>query len=289
MKEKIQQIQQFWQWFCQILQGYFRFGKLWQSWGLLLLLVIATIANRPIGLQSAVYASKVTNALAQKDFSAYKSALLVSTAVTALLIFTILFQSFIEQKFKLYWREWLTNNFLTQYFSNRIFYQINGDRTIDNPDQRISQDINTFIDQSLNYFLGLGSTLLGGFLYIGTLWKINNALVGIAIATAIIQTLVSYVIGRVLTPLNFRSLEYEADFRYGLVHIRNNSEAIAFYQGEQEEKREINQRFHDLLKVLHQKIIPNSTLTAIKTALSISTTLICTLLLALAILMDKSA
>jgi putative ATP-binding cassette transporter len=280
MSEKIQQLKQFLRWFWQIAKDYFLSSEKFRAWGLLALVIFGTVISRPLGLQVAIYTSKITTALSQKDFATYKNVLLISTGLTASLIFAFLAQSFLEQKFSLYWRQWLTNQFLNRYLGDRHFYHINNDRVIDNPDQRISQDINSFIDQFLNYLLGLIGTLLSGFLYIGTLWKINNSLVFIAIATAIIQTLISYFIGRVLTPLNFKSLEYEADFRYSLVHIRNNSEAIAFYEGEKEEQKEVESRFQQLLSVLHAKILPSSTLGGVKVALSIATTLICTLLLA---------
>ena len=280
MSEKIQQLKQFLRWFWQIAKDYFLSSERFRAWGLLGMVIGGTLVIRPLGLQVAIYTSKITTALSQKDFATYKNVLLISTGLTASLIFAFLAQSFLEQKFSLYWRQWLTNQFLNRYLGDRHFYHINNDRVIDNPDQRISQDINSFIDQFLNYLLGLIGTLLSGFLYIGTLWKINNSLVFIAIATAIIQTLISYFIGRVLTPLNFKSLEYEADFRYSLVHIRNNSEAIAFYEGEKEEQKEVESRFQQLLSVLHAKILPSSTLGGVKVALSIATTLICTLLLA---------
>ena len=280
MSEKIQQLKQFLRWFWQIAKDYFLSSEKFRAWGLLALVIFGTVISRPLGLQVAIYTSKITTALSQKDFATYKNVLLISTGLTASLIFAFLAQSFLEQKFSLYWRQWLTNQFLNRYLGDRHFYHINNDRVIDNPDQRISQDINSFINQFLNYLLGLIGTLLSGFLYIGTLWKINNSLVFIAIATAIIQTLISYFIGRVLTPLNFKSLEYEADFRYSLVHIRNNSEAIAFYEGEKEEQKEVESRFQQLLSVLHAKILPSSTLGGVKVALSIATSLICTLLLA---------
>ena len=280
MSEKIQQFKQFLRWFWQIAKDYFLSSEKFRAWGLLAMVIGGTLVIRPLGLQVAIYTSKITTALSQKDFATYKNVLLISTGLTASLIFAFLAQSFVEQKFSLYWRKWLTNRFLNRYLGDRHFYHINNERVIDNPDQRISQDINSFIDQFLNYLLGLIGTLLSGFLYIGTLWQINNSLVFIAIATAIIQTLISYFIGRVLTPLNFKSLEYEADFRYSLVHIRNNSEAIAFYEGEKEEQKEVESRFQQLLSVLHAKILPSSTLGGVKVALSIATSLICTLLLA---------
>jgi vitamin B12/bleomycin/antimicrobial peptide transport system ATP-binding/permease protein len=280
MSEKIQQLKQFLRWFWQIAKDYFLSSERFRAWGLLGMVIGGTLVIRPLGLQVAIYTSKITTALSQKDFATYKNVLLISTGLTASLIFAFLAQSFVEQKFSLYWRKWLTNQFLNRYLGDRHFYHINNERVIDNPDQRISQDINSFIDQFLNYLLGLIGTLLSGFLYIGTLWQINNSLVFIAIATAVIQTLISYFIGRVLTPLNFKSLEYEADFRYSLVHIRNNSEAIAFYEGEKEEQKEVESRFQQLLSVLHAKILPSSTLGGVKVALSIATSLICTLLLA---------
>ncbi len=280
MIEKIQQLKQFLRWFWQIVKVYFVSASWWRSWGLLGVVLLFTIANRPLTLQSTIYGAKITTALSQKDFAAYKTALIISTGLLAGVLLLALIQSVIEQKFKLYWREWLTQNFLDRYFKNRVFYSVNGNRAIDNPDQRISQDITAFIDQSLSYVLGLSSTLIGGYLYIGTLWNINNYLVFIAIGTAVLQTLISYLLGRVLTPLNFKSLEYEADFRYSLVHVRNNSEAIAFYEGEAEERGEVGSRFSRLLSVLNAKILPSGTLSAFKFGLNIITTLICTLLLA---------
>jgi putative ATP-binding cassette transporter len=71
-----------------------------------------------------------------------------------------------QSKLELYWREWLTKDFLDRYFSDRAFYQINGNKSIDNPDQRISEDIESFIDQFLTYSLSLSSTILRGFLFI---------------------------------------------------------------------------------------------------------------------------
>lgn len=211
MSEKIQQFKQFLRWFWQIAKDYFLSSEKFRAWGLLALVIVGTIISRPLGLQVAIYTSKITTALSQKDFATYKNVLLISTGLTVSLVFIILAKSFLEQKFSLYWRQWLTNQFLNRYLGDRHFYHINNDRVIDNPDQRISQDINSFIDQFLNYLLGLIGTLLSGFLYIGTLWKINNSLVFIAIATAIIQTLISYFIGRVLTPLNFKSLKKEME------------------------------------------------------------------------------
>jgi putative ATP-binding cassette transporter len=106
---------------------------------------------------------------------------------------------------------------------------------------------------------------------VGVLWSLNHSLVWIALATAIVQTLISFFIGRILTPLNFKDLQYQADFRYGLVHVRNNSEAISFYQGEDRENRMLHERFDRLLSVLHQMILPQSGLAAFSYGLAFIT------------------
>ena len=84
---------------------------------------------------------------------------------------------------------------LRRYFTDRAFYQINGNKEIDNPDQRISEDIESFISSYLNYSLSLGSNVLIGFLFINVLWSINHNLVFIAILTAFAPMLVSFLIG----------------------------------------------------------------------------------------------
>ena len=126
----------------------------------------------------------------------------------------------------------------------------------------------------------MGDTLLRGFLFIGILWSINQTLVFVAIVTAFLQTLVSFFIGRILTPLNFKNLQYQADFRYSLVHVRNNSESIAFYQGEAQEAQTVQSRFSRLLSFINAKILPSSVLSGVNTGLSLSVIIVAYLVLA---------
>lgn len=278
--KKIQQLQQFLRWFWEVAKPYWGSQERFRAWGLLAMVVVLIVAVDNTGAFLTRYQGELTTALTNKELENFHHfLLLLGGLLLMLLIFSIL-RDFIQSKLELYWREWLTKNFLNRYFANRAFYQVNNNKEIDNPDQRISEDIESFINQSLFYSLDLGSNILNGFLFINILWNINQSLVFIAILTALAQTLVSFFIGRILTPLNFKNLEYQANFRYSLVHVRSNSESIAFYKGEEQEKGMIQLKFSQLLSILHAKILPSSVLGGINAGLTLFVIIIAYLVLA---------
>ncbi|MFQ3629660.1 MAG: ABC transporter ATP-binding protein/permease, partial [Cyanobacteriota bacterium] len=146
------------------------------------------------------------------------------------------------------WREWMTNNFLGQYFSNRAYYDLNSDDSIDNPDQRISQDINSFTSYSLNFLLIFLGSIIDVISFTGILLSKSVGLTVFLIFYALAGTVVVALLGRRLISLNFNQLKKEADFRYGLVHVRDNAESIAFYQGEAQEAGQLQRRFIEVLR-----------------------------------------
>jgi putative ATP-binding cassette transporter len=148
----------------------------------------------------------------------------------------------------LYWRRWLTNHFLDKYFHNRAYYDINFYADVDNPDQRISEDINTFTRNSLKFFVLVLQSVLSLIAFIGVLISISVPLVLILVGYAFVGTVVTVLLGKRLIGLNFLQLQKEADFRYGLVHVRDNAEAIAFYQGEAPESATVRSRFDELYR-----------------------------------------
>jgi vitamin B12/bleomycin/antimicrobial peptide transport system ATP-binding/permease protein len=142
----------------------------------------------------------------------------------------------------------MTQKFLGQYFHSRAYYEINFEEDIDNPDQRISEDIKSFTTTSLSFLLlGLGA-LIDVISFTGILWSISQFLAIFLIGYALFGTVVAALFGRRLITLNFNQLRREADFRYGLVHVRDNAESIAFYQGEAQEMGQIRRRFVDVLR-----------------------------------------
>jgi putative ATP-binding cassette transporter len=152
-----------------------------------------------------------------------------------------------EKRLALRWREWLAGRLVERYFNNRAYYRLRGVEGIDNPDQRISEDVLNFTDSSLSFLLialNAGVTLVA---FLGVLWGISGTLVLILFAYAGAGTAISILIGRRLVRLHFRQYQKEADFRYGLVRVRDNAESIAFYRGERREKREIAARLKEVV------------------------------------------
>jgi len=285
--KRLEQLKQFLRWFWEVAKPYWISSEKFKAWGLLASIILFIIATENTYALLANYQGKLTTALANKEADQFQHFLiLVGVSLLGWLFFLIV-KNFVQEKLALYWRKWLTNNFLHNYFSDRAFYQINSNKEIDNPDQRISEDIDSFVNSSLQFSLDFFDTILKGFLFIAILWSINHNLVFIAILTAFIQTLVSFFIGRVLTPLNFKSIQYQADFRYSLVHVRNNSESIAFYQGEEQEAAMVRSKFSQLLEIINAKILPSSVLVGVNVALTFSVIVIAYLVLAPQYFADK--
>ncbi|MEM7593966.1 MAG: ABC transporter ATP-binding protein/permease, partial [Cyanobacteria bacterium P01_A01_bin.83] len=176
----------------------------------------------------------------------------IQTFLAILVIYVPLFAgySFVKQRLGNYWRRWLTHYFLNRYFSNRAFYELgNFNSDIDNPDQRIAEDIKGFTVESLTFLLILVSSIFQVAAFSVVLWKISPNLVYLLIAYSLIGTLVVVgVFGNKLVKINFAQIKKEADFRFGLVRIRENSESIAFYQGEDQENYSLRQRFGEAFR-----------------------------------------
>ncbi|MDQ5921241.1 MAG: vitamin B12/bleomycin/antimicrobial peptide transport system ATP-binding/permease protein [Pseudomonadota bacterium] len=178
----------------------------------------------------------------------------------------ILFQvlAFLLRKFlEIRWRRWLTRYYLDKWLGLHAYYKTRFlDQVVDNPDQRISEDISSFIVLLLDLSLGLISSVVSLFSFVFILWNISGSwqftlanhhfvisgyMVYFAVIYAVIGTYITFKIGKPLIKLNFRQQAYEADFRYSLVRVREYGENIAFYNGESEEKIGLLSRFNNVV------------------------------------------
>jgi putative ATP-binding cassette transporter len=151
---------------------------------------------------------------------------------------------YVRDRLGITWRSWLTRRFLDEYFTNRAFYELTANDSIDNPDQRIADDIRAFTQKSLTFLLEIASAVLTLIAFSGVLWAISKTLVGILIVYAVLGSILTFaVFGKPLIGLNFLQLRREADFRFGLIRVRENAEAIAFYGGEARESSHVLERF----------------------------------------------
>ena len=147
-----------------------------------------------------------------------------------------------EQRLALLWREWMAQHLIKRYFNNRAYYRLRGSDSIDNPDQRISEDVRNFTTDSLSYALMAVSSVMTLCAFLGVLWAISGMLLGVAVVYAVAGTALCVLIGRRLVRLHYDKYQKEADFRYGLVRVRDNAESIAFYRGEKREHLDLVKR-----------------------------------------------
>lgn len=219
---------------------------------LLLLLLLGQVGSNVIFNWQT---GELTSALAAKDGERFWR--LIHQCLALLIVAVPIYASyyFVRDKLGLYWRQWLTNTVLDGYFTNRAFYALNANPKIDNPDQRISEDVNTFTQKTLYFFLVIAGAVVQLIAFSNVLWAISQPLVYFLVLYAIVGTVITTaVFGRALIGLNFFQLKREADFRFGLIRIRENAEAIALYGGEEEESFQVKQRF-DAVSANYTKLI----------------------------------
>ncbi len=188
--------------------------------------------------------------------------------LVGLLILAACLNIFVTQYLQIRWRNWMTGSFLRRWLSDRAYYRISvaseaeGIAT-DNPDQRISDDLAAFCgagantrpgQDTLSFALGFVTNVVSLLSYVVLLWFLSRkvvffglhvpgALVWVALLFSIGSTALTYAVGRQLIPLRFFQQRYEADFRFGLVRARENTEGIALNGGEVEERTVLLKRF----------------------------------------------
>jgi putative ATP-binding cassette transporter len=199
------------------------------------------------------------NALQNRDWDAFVTQLLIFCALASAYILLAVYQVYLNQWLQIRWRRWMTKSYLANWLNGANHYrmQLLGDAA-DNPDQRIAEDIQMFIDRTLSIGVGLlGAVVtLGSFVIIlwslsagaplhvfGSVWTIPGYLVWAALLYAVAGTYLTHLIGWRLIGLNFQQQRFEADFRFNLVRVRENSEQIALLNGEAAETERLLDRF----------------------------------------------
>ena len=223
----------------------------WRLGGLLALLGVLSIASGGFLVWESIQRGEFISALAARDAERFQRALFTFVGIllaSALLLSVV---AFIRDTVGLQWRQGLTRRFLENYLHDRAYYRLTMPTAmaepiapIDNPDQRLSEDIRQ-VTQTLVLVgvMALESAVqLVGF--IGVLWIISTTLTGFLLAYALVGTAIATLIfGPRLTRINAEQLKREANFRFGLINVREHAEAIAFYRGQPAEAAALNQFF----------------------------------------------
>ena len=240
------------------LRGKLRQGR-WLPWVLLGVITLLILVINGINVGISYIARNVDNTLVAYQADQFWQVVAIYAFCLVLALPIRALQSYLIPRLGLLWREWLSGRLLRRYLSNRAYYVLNPNdeaaEEIDNPDQRISQDAASFTTTSLSVTVEIVSAVLTFVSFIVVLWTISSKLALWLLVYSLGGTAVIVFASRKLVALNYDQLRLEADFRYGLVHIRDNAESIAFYRGEQQESREAERRLGGAIRNYNKLII----------------------------------
>jgi vitamin B12/bleomycin/antimicrobial peptide transport system ATP-binding/permease protein len=248
----------------RIASPYFYSEDRWA--GRILLAAVVAIELSIVGLNVLLnsWNNAFYNALQDKDWDAFVYQLGYFCVLATAFILLAVYQLYLNQWLQIRWRRWLTETYLDRWLAGANHYrmQLLGDAA-DNPDQRIAEDVRQFIDAGI---LPIGLNLLNAVVTLGSfaviLWNLSAAaplhafgikydipgyLLWAALVYAVAGTIFTHLIGRPLIALNFQQQRYEADFRFNLVRVRENSEQIALLNGERAESAGLLQRFSNVV------------------------------------------
>ena len=238
-----------WKQFVNVARPYWLGDQKRTAWTLLVLLIVLMLVETKLAVMLNDQAGEMTSALAGRNGDRFWNAVRACLLVLAFAVPVYAFYYYMRDRFANQWRRWLTGRFLDGYLKERKYYALGANSEIDNPDQRISEDINTFTGRSIHFLLIFLGSIMQLVAFSTVLWSISQVLVGVLAVYALTGTVVAlYVFGNPLIQLNFWQLRREADFRFSLIRLRENAESIAFYRGEAQERAHIDGKFDSVIQ-----------------------------------------
>jgi putative ATP-binding cassette transporter len=237
-----------WKQFVRVAKPYWLGEEKTRAWSLLLLLIVLMLVETKLAVMLNDQAGEMTSALAAREGGRFWTAVRACLYTLAFAVPAYAFYYYMRDLFANQWRRWLTGRFLDGYLHGRKYYELGSDSEIDNPDQRISEDINTFTGRSIHFLLIFLGSIMQLVAFSAVLWKISHLLVAVLAVYATLGTVLAlFVFGNPLIHLNFWQLRREADFRFSLMRLRENAESIAFYRGEAQERAHIDSKFEKVI------------------------------------------
>lgn len=238
---------------------YFRGEDRWRGGALLAAIIALEVGWVYVIVLINEWNAVFYNAIQEKNYPAFVHQLWIFALYAAVAIAVAVYQIYLRQWLQIRWRTWMTEKYLTAWLADETHYRmrLKGDEA-DNPDQRIAEDISSYVTQTLSLFLGVLNAVMtlasfavilwglsGDFSFnlFGADWRIPGYLVWAAFAYAALGTYLTHLIGRVLIKLNYDQQRYEANYRVDLVRVRENGEQIALMQGGPVERTRLLSRF----------------------------------------------
>ena len=245
--------------FRRITATYFTSRGCIRPWIALALIMIMTLFSVRMNVLFSFWYNGFYSAMQELNAKAFWFMLLVFAVLATVSVGRALVNFYIRQRFLIYWRVWLTHVFVERWLDQQTYYRSEyAMQRADNPDQRIQQDIDSFVSSSLDLSMGLLDSAVSLFAFTIILWSLSGALMvfGIQIPRAMVMLVYVYVIvatvfavwiGRPLVRLSFLNEQLNANFRYALIRLREYGESIAFFRGEAVERNNLLGRFANVI------------------------------------------
>lgn len=251
------ELSQFWKSLKIVAQPYWypteskgrAFSDVILSWGLLFLLIFAILLSVSAEAFMSYWNRYVLDIIIEeRDLGKYLGTLWLSSL--AIILITILFavSQFLRKKVALDWYKWLSSEAVKKYLGDRAYYKINFTSGVENPDQRLSQEIEPITTMTLRFLTTLLEKSLQMITFLIILWTISRQITIYLIIYTLAGNLIAVYLTQELNKINQAELNFKADYNYTLTHVRTHAESIAFFQGETQESKIIERRFDRLIK-----------------------------------------
>ena len=244
----------------KLVRSYWRSEERWWARGMLAVVVALSLLQVYMLVLLNQWNNEFYNALQGYNYGSFWPLIGEFTTIAFIYIIVAVYAIYLRQMLEIRWRTWMTKNYLSKWLHKQTYYrlQVTGSADMDNPDQRISDDIGSFISLSLQLSLGVLKQLTTLVAFVFILWQLSGVLdiplgdtvvsvpgymVFVTLFYSIAGTWIAHKVGKKLIGLNYDQQRYEADFRFSMVRVRENSESIAFYGGEEPEHVTFNERF----------------------------------------------
>jgi len=242
----------------RLIQPYWVSEEKWRARGLLLAIVALALGMVYLEVLFNTWNREFYNALETKNYQVFIEQLWRFSYLAFIFIAVAIYRIYLTQSLQMRWRVWMTKQYMARWLDHRAYYRIEQKHAADNPDQRIAEDLNFLTSGTLSLSLGLLSSVVTLLSFIGILWSVSGPIsfllgtqeitipgymVWFAIAYAGIGSAIVGLVGWPLIGKNFYQQRFEADFRFGLIRVRENAEAVALYRGEAQEQAQLDSRF----------------------------------------------
>lgn len=244
----------------RLMSSYWHSQEKWKARGLLAGVIALTLGQVYMLVLLNGWNNDFYNALQQRAFESFWPLIGQFVGFAFLHIIFAVYAVYVRQILEIKWRNWMTDKYLDRWLGHQTYYrlQVAGQDDMDNPDQRIADDVNSFVNLTLGLFVGVLKQATSLVAFVVILWNLSGSLdiplgdtvlsvpgymVFVTLIYSAVGTWLAHKVGRKLIPLNYAQQRFEADFRFSMVRVRENSESVAFYGGEKPELQNFRERF----------------------------------------------